>query len=138
MSPSAHPQAGPPRCSCNCHQHSQRSQRRNRKIALQIEAETAQTSHRCNARRHTGVLSRNPFTLREKLGGRWLTAPEWHPGDFITFGMTLVHGSLDNQTSRVRLSSDTRYQRASQPADERWIGANPIANSTAGKRGRIC
>ena len=39
--------------------------------------------------------------------------------------MTTIHASLDNQTDRVRLSSDTRYQRASQPADTRWIGANP-------------
>ncbi len=87
---------------------------------------------------HPGYLSKNPATLREKLGGRWLTAPEWKAGDFITFGMTLVHGGLDNQTDRMRLSSDTRYQRASQPIDERWIGAQPIANTRAGKRGRVC
>lgn len=87
---------------------------------------------------HPGFLSNNPATLREKLGGRWLTAPEWRMGDFITFGMTLVHGGLDNQLDAMRLSSDTRYQRASQPIDERWIGANPIANTRAGKRGRVC
>lgn len=87
---------------------------------------------------HPGFLSNNPATLREKLGGRWLTAPDWKAGDFITFGMTLVHGGLDNQLDAMRLSSDTRYQRASQPIDERWIGANPIANTRAGKRGRVC
>ena len=87
---------------------------------------------------HPGYLSRNPATLREKLGGRWLTAPEWKAGDFVTFGMTLVHGGLDNQTARLRLSSDTRYQRASQPADERWLGDDPVANALAGKRGRVC
>ncbi len=87
---------------------------------------------------HPGFLSKNPATLREKLGGRWLTARDWKAGDFITFGMTVVHAGLDNHTSRVRLSSDTRYQRASQPADERWIGEDPIANTLAGKRGRVC
>ncbi len=87
---------------------------------------------------HPGFLSKNPATLRAKLGGRWLTAPDWNMGDFITFGMTVVHGGLDNQTDRLRLSSDTRYQRASQPIDERWIGENPIANTVAGKRGRVC
>lgn len=87
---------------------------------------------------HPGYLSKNPATLRAKLGGRWLTAPEWRMGDFITFGMHIVHGGLDNQTDRLRLSTDTRYQRASQPIDERWIGDNPIANSRAGKRGRVC
>jgi ectoine hydroxylase-related dioxygenase (phytanoyl-CoA dioxygenase family) len=87
---------------------------------------------------HPGYLSKNPASLREKLGGRWLTAPDWKAGDFITFGMTMVHGGLDNQLARMRLSSDTRYQRASQPIDERWIGSNPIANTRAGKRGRVC
>lgn len=87
---------------------------------------------------HPGYLSKNPVSLREKLGGRWLTCPEWKAGDFITFGMTMVHGGMDNHTNRLRLSSDTRYQRASQPVDERWIGANPIANTLAGKRGRVC
>jgi len=84
-----------------------------------------------------GWLSTNPVTLREKLGGRWLTT-EWQAGDIITFKMNMVHGSLDNATDRVRLSSDSRYQRASEPADERWIGANPAGHSLAGKRGRIC
>lgn len=86
---------------------------------------------------HPGYLSTNPVTLREKFGGRWLSA-NWKAGDFITFGMTIVHGGLDNQTDRLRISTDTRYQRASQPIDERWIGENPIANSRAGKRGRVC
>ena len=87
---------------------------------------------------HPGFLSKNPVTLRTKLGGRWLTAPQWRMGDFITFGMHLVHGGLDNQTDRLRISTDTRYQRASQPIDERWIGDEPIANTRAGKRGRVC
>ncbi len=87
---------------------------------------------------HPGFLSKNPATLRAKLGGRWLTAPDYKIGDFVTFGMTLVHGGLDNQTDRFRFSSDTRYQRASQPVDERWIGDNPPANTLAGKRGRVC
>ncbi len=87
---------------------------------------------------HPGFLSNNPATLRAKLGGRWLTAPEYKIGDLVTFGMTIVHGGLDNQTDRFRFSSDTRYQRASQPVDERWIGENPPANTRAGKRGRVC
>ena len=31
-----------------------------------------------------------------------------------------------------------RYQRASEPIDERWVGANPPGHALAGKRGRIC
>lgn len=85
-----------------------------------------------------GWLSQRPDTMPEKFDTRWLTAREWKPGDFITFRMDLIHGSLDNQSNRVRLSTDTRYQPASHPADERWIGVNPPGHSLAGKRGRIC
>jgi ectoine hydroxylase-related dioxygenase (phytanoyl-CoA dioxygenase family) len=86
----------------------------------------------------TGTLSHNPPIVRNKFGGRWLTA-EFQAGDFITFGMFLVHASLDNRTENLlRISSDSRYQRASEPIDERWIGLNPPGHSSAGKRGRIC
>ncbi len=86
----------------------------------------------------SGTLSHNPPVLRNKFNGRWLTT-EFQPGDFITFGMFLVHASLDNRTeNRLRISSDARYQRASEPIDERWIGLNPPGHTTAGKKGRIC
>ena len=84
-----------------------------------------------------GRLSSNPASLREKLGGRWLTA-DFKAGDVLVFGMATVHASLDNQSDRCRLSSDSRYQLASEPVDERWIGANPIAHGPAGKKGKAC
>jgi hypothetical protein len=85
-----------------------------------------------------GELSTNAVSLREKLGGtRWLTA-EWRAGDFVTFKLTVVHGGLDNHTDRIRLSTDCRYQLASEPIDERWVGQKPIGHSSAAKRGRIC
>jgi hypothetical protein len=86
----------------------------------------------------SGTLSHNPPQVRDKFGGRWLST-EYQAGDFLTFGMFLVHASLDNRTAnRLRISSDSRYQRASEPIDERWIGPNPPGHSVAGKRGRIC
>lgn len=86
----------------------------------------------------TGSLSHNPPMVRNKFGGRWLTT-EFEAGDFLTFGMFLVHASLDNQTeNQLRISSDSRYQRASEPIDERWVGPNPPGHAKAGKRGRIC
>jgi len=84
-----------------------------------------------------GHLANDPASLREKLGGRWLTT-NFRAGDLLTFSMQTVHASLDNPSNRIRLSSDSRYQPASEPADERWIGINPIGHSLAGKRGRIC
>jgi len=84
-----------------------------------------------------GWLSSNPVTLREKLGGRWLTAA-FQMGDLLTFGMKMVHGSLDNHTSRYRLSSDTRYQLASQPIDPRWVGDDTEEYAEKNRIGKIC
>ena len=53
---------------------------------------------------------------------------EFQMGDVLIFGMYTMHGSLSNTTNRFRLSTDTRYQRASDPVDERWIGENPKAH----------
>ncbi len=85
----------------------------------------------------SGTLSNNPVTLREKFQTRWLTA-EFKAGDLLTFGMETIHASLDNHSNSIRLSSDSRYQLASESVDERWVGENPIGHSAAGKRGRIC
>jgi hypothetical protein len=84
-----------------------------------------------------GWLSKNPMRLQHSLGGRWLTS-EYRAGDVLIFSIFTVHASLDNHSDRVRLSSDSRYQLASDPVDERWVGENPVAHSQAGKRGRIC
>ncbi len=84
-----------------------------------------------------GILSNNPKSLREHLGGRWLTT-EYRMGDVLIFGMRTVHASLDNQTPFFRFSTDTRYQPASEPIDGRWVGENPIGHGAAAKRGMIC
>lgn len=85
-----------------------------------------------------GTLSKNANALRESLGGRWLTSSEFRLGDAMMFNMTLVHGSLDNQTDRFRLSTDTRYQLAAEPVDERWIGTSPPGHALAMRHGRVC
>jgi ectoine hydroxylase-related dioxygenase (phytanoyl-CoA dioxygenase family) len=84
-----------------------------------------------------GWLSDDPVKLRNALGGRWLTA-DFAAGDVLLFSVYTVHTSLDNGSNRIRLSTDTRYQRADEPIDERWIGEHPIAHGKAGKRGKIC
>jgi len=85
-----------------------------------------------------GTLSKNAVAIQLSLGGRWLTSPEFRLGDLMIFNMTLVHGSLDNRTDRIRLSTDTRYQLAAEPADERWVGEKPAGHATAMRRGRVC
>jgi len=86
---------------------------------------------------YNGWLSENPAQIRQTLGGRWLVS-EYQPGDMVIFCMDIVHGGMDNRSNRLRLSSDSRYQLASEPCDERWIGENPPGHGAAGKRGRIC
>ncbi|BDS08550.1 hypothetical protein NT6N_35900 [Oceaniferula spumae] len=85
-----------------------------------------------------GWLSKNPYSLREKLGGRWLTSPKFEMGDLLLFSMKLVHGSLDNQSDHIRISTDTRYQLASEQADERWVGPAPRGHVGYHKKGRVC
>ncbi len=84
-----------------------------------------------------GFLSRDPVTLRKRLGGRWL-ASDFQMGDILIFSVFLVHCSLDNTSERMRLTTDTRYQLASEPADERWVGDDPIGHGPEAKRGMIC
>jgi len=85
-----------------------------------------------------GSLSKNPLAIQDKLQARWLTSPEFRMGDALIFGMTLVHGSLDNQTDLIRLSVDTRYQPANEPIDPRWVGETVIGHSPAAKVGMVC
>lgn len=77
-----------------------------------------------------GDYSRHPARVRRELGLRWLTA-EFEPGDVLLFTPLTMHSSLDNRSDRFRLSIDARYQRASEPIDERWVGEHPIAHSRA-------
>lgn len=85
-----------------------------------------------------GSLSKNPLAIQNKFQSRWLTSPEFRMGDVLIFGMTLVHGSLDNQTDLIRLSVDNRYQPANEPIDPRWVGETVVGHSPAAKIGMIC
>lgn len=63
-----------------------------------------------------------PSVVQDELGGLWRSA-DYRAGDMIVFSSTLVHTGLDNtdtEQRRLRLSSDTRYQLASDPLDARW------------------
>lgn len=85
-----------------------------------------------------GQISNNPVELREQFGLRWLTT-DFRMGDVLFFTMYTLHASLDNQSDdRIRLSTDTRYQLASEPIDERWIGEDPIGHGVDAMRSIIC
>jgi len=84
------------------------------------------------------LLDPEPLRLRARLGGRWRTA-SYRAGDVMIFGMLTPHVGIDNATAdRLRLSSDSRYQLASEQADERWVGPHPVGHGPGAKRGLIC
>ncbi len=85
----------------------------------------------------TGSYSKDAIAAREELGGRWLTN-DYRMGDLLIFSMYTMHASSDNHTDRLRISSDSRYQLASDPVDDRWIGDDPPAHGIRAKRGMIC
>lgn len=85
----------------------------------------------------TGFYAMDPVQLRSQTGLRWVTS-RFRAGDLVTFPMFTLHGSLDNTSSRVRLSCDIRYQRASEPADPRWVGPAPAGHGPDSKVGLIC
>ncbi|MDA0747342.1 MAG: phytanoyl-CoA dioxygenase family protein [bacterium] len=85
----------------------------------------------------TGSYAEDAIDARKRLGGRWLTA-DFKLGDILIFSVFLLHASSDNHTNRVRISSDSRYQLATEDQDERWIGDNPPAHGIRAKQGMIC
>ena len=84
-----------------------------------------------------GDYSSDAIDARSELGGRWLSA-EYRMGDLLVLSMYTMHASLDNHTDTIRISSDSRYQRADEPADERWIGEDPAGHGIGAKKGMIC
>ena len=71
-----------------------------------------------------GHFSHKPLEVIEKFGGYWATT-SFSAGDVIIFSMFLMHASLVNTSDKIRITADTRYQLASEPIDERWIGEDP-------------
>jgi hypothetical protein len=89
------------------------------------------------ARGQDGLLKASAKQLQSAIGGKWVTN-DFQAGDVVIFNCYTVHGGTDNRGSAFRISTDTRYQLASAPIDERWIGERPIAHGPAGKRGKVC
>jgi hypothetical protein len=69
----------------------------------------------------------DPLQPLEQFGGQWATG-EFQAGDALIFGMFTLHASLTNTSDRYRLTTDTRFQPAADPVDERWVGEKPKAH----------
>jgi len=85
----------------------------------------------------TGQYAKDAVAVGLDLKSRWLTT-DYQLGDLLVFGMYTMHASMDNHTNRLRLSTDTRYQLASEPVDELWIGEEPIAHGPEAQKGDMC
>lgn len=59
--------------------------------------------------------------LAEEYDSRWLTA-DYRAGDIVVHSAHIVHAATDNvdEGDVMRLSTDIRYQRSSEPIDWRW------------------
>ena len=93
--------------------------------------------HGWEASKQGGAFDYDAPALADRFDTRWLSAP-FAAGDVLFFTMHTLHASLDNRTDRFRLSTDTRYQPVSAPADPRWIGPNPSGHGRQSKIEMIC
>jgi hypothetical protein len=64
------------------------------------------------------------FDIMDRTGG-WLETTDFRAGDVIVFTMYTAHTSLRNETNRLRLSVDVRYQLQSEPIDPQYMGDEP-------------
>ena len=84
--------------------------------------------HRVMAQEAAGTLRRPAASMTADLPGladeydsRWLVT-DYTAGDVMVHSAHIVHAGLDNVDAggRMRLSTDIRYQRATEPIDWRW------------------
>ena len=84
--------------------------------------------HRVREQEREGRLKRPAASITADLPGladeydaRWLRA-DYRAGDVVVHCSQIVHAALDNVDPDhvVRLSTDIRYQRATEPIDARW------------------
>ncbi|WP_026554648.1 phytanoyl-CoA dioxygenase family protein [Arthrobacter sp. 35W] len=84
--------------------------------------------HWVMAQERNGELARPAASITADLPGlaeehdaRWLVT-DYEAGDVVVHSAHIVHASTDNldQAGAMRLSTDIRYQRASEPIDWRW------------------
>jgi hypothetical protein len=84
--------------------------------------------HRVMAQERAGTLKMPAASitadlpaLADEYDARWLLA-DYRAGDVVVHSAHIVHASTDNvdPDGRIRLSTDIRYQRLSEPIDWRW------------------
>jgi hypothetical protein len=109
----------------------------NNEEAQHVESAGPPGDPRWPDRVNQGAYTQDAVGLQQEVQRRWLTT-NYQAGDLLVFSMFTMHAGMDNQTQRYRLSTDTRYQLAAEPVDERWVGDTIIGHGPEGKKGMIC
>jgi hypothetical protein len=119
------------------------AQRENRRLTNEEATVVAEAKRSSLAFPETQQRLRNAHAvIDEGIGPRWLTST-FEMGDVLILSIFTLHASTDNLSPEIRLSSDTRYQLASEPADERWVGEAASRNvnphqEIMHKKGYVC
>ena len=81
----------------------------------------------------TAAFDRTAIELADERGTRLLTT-DFTAGDALVFGMYTAHGSLDHhdETGRVRVSCDARWQAEALEVDARYMGDHPAGTTGDG------
>lgn len=69
----------------------------------------------------SGWLTKDLPSLAARMPGRWLIA-DYAAGDMVVHSPYMIHAATMNAATdgRMRLSTDIRFQRVSDPIDPRW------------------
>ena len=78
----------------------------------------------------TGWFTNEPLQI---TGAQWKTA-DFEAGDVIVFDLYTMHASTINVQDEPRLSCDVRFQPASESADKRWVGDEPVGHAAFGHK----
>ena len=81
----------------------------------------------------TAAFDNTAIEIAEERATRLLST-DFAAGDVMVFGMYTAHGSFDHHddTGRVRVSCDARWQAASFDIDKRYMGERPEGTTGAG------
>lgn len=71
--------------------------------------------------REAGWISTNLVDMAERFKSRWLIA-DYEVGDMVIHSPYMIHAATQNNDplQRMRLSTDIRFQRLTDPIDQRW------------------
>ncbi len=104
----------------NSHHFGRRKEAEFSKLNADLPPEERVNAYNKNMGLH-GWLTKDLPSLADRLDTRWLMA-DYEAGDMVVHGAYTTHAATANASpeSRIRLSTDIRYQRVKEEIDIRW------------------